>query len=61
MSPEEAKRTTSKTWYILYHGVTNVNRPGEVRVVFDAAARSNSTNLNDNLQTGLDLLNSLVD
>jgi len=60
MSPEEVKRTTAKTWYLPHHDVTNVNKPGKVRVVFDAAARSNGTNLNDNLKTGPDLLNSLV-
>ena len=32
--------------YIPHHGVKNVKKPGKVRVVFDAGAKSNSTSLN---------------
>ena len=47
-------------WYLPHHGVVNPKKPGKVRVVFDAAARSGGTSLNDELLTGPDLANSLV-
>ena len=35
--------------YIPHHGVKNVNKPGKIRVVFDAGAKCNNTSLNENL------------
>jgi hypothetical protein len=55
----EADMTTPLTWYIPHHGVINPNKPGKVRVVFDAAATCNGTSLNESLLTRPDLLNSL--
>ena len=46
--------------YIPHQAVTNVNKPGKIRVVFDAGARYKNTSLNENLQKGPDLLNNLV-
>ena len=35
--------------YIPHHGIKNVNKPGKIRVVFDAGAKCNNTSLNENL------------
>ena len=42
-----------------HHSVTSINKPGNVRVVFDGAAKFNETCLNENLLKGPDLLNNL--
>ena len=46
--------------YIPNHEVKNVNKPGKVRVVFDAGAKSNSTSLNQNLLKGPGYLSKLI-
>ena len=56
---EELKQTPH-TNYIPHHSVKNVNKPGKVRVVFDAGTKFQSTSLNENLFKGPDLLNSLI-
>ena len=58
--PEEAKVTSSKTWYLTHLTMLNPNKPGKVRVVFDAAAKFHGVSLNSELLTGPNLLNNLV-
>ena len=52
--------TGDRTWYLPHHAVTNPNKPGKVRVVFDAAARTAGTSLNEKLISGPNNLNSLT-
>ncbi|XP_048243021.1 uncharacterized protein LOC124146421 [Haliotis rufescens] len=56
---QEIDNSSCRTWYLPHHGVMNPNKPGKVRVVFDAATSYLGTSLNDKLMTGPDLVNSL--
>ena len=49
----------SRVWYLPHFGVQRPEKPGKLRVVFDAAARSGGQCLNDLLETGPDLLRPL--
>ena len=60
LTPEEAAKESSCTWYLPHHPVTNPNKPGRLRIVFDAAAEFGGMSLNKNLIQGPDMTNSLV-
>ena len=60
LSKQEVAAVSNITWYIPHHPVTNPNKPGKVRVVFDAAARFNGTSLNEQLLQGPCLTNDLT-
>ena len=59
LTRDEIPSDNARVWYLPHHGVTNPNKPGKIRVVFDAAAKYHNTSLNANLMAGPDLLNSL--
>ena len=49
-----------RIWYLPHFGVVNINKPGRVRLVFDAAAKTSGKSFNDLLFTGPDLLKNLL-
>lgn len=50
----------SFAWYIPHHGVYHPQKPGKIRVVFNDSAKYETVSLNDNLLTGLELINNLI-
>ena len=60
LSKEEAKSNVETTNCKPHHGVLNINKLGNMRVVFYASAKFHNTSLNDNLLPGVEFLNDLV-
>ena len=57
-TPKEASARLPWKWFLPHHGVVNPNKPGNVRVVFDAASEFRGTSLNKMLHRGPDYLSS---
>ncbi|XP_055523268.1 uncharacterized protein LOC129717408 [Wyeomyia smithii] len=60
LSQQELSEKYERVWYLPIFPVYNVNKPGKVRMVWDAAAEAYGTSLNSVLLTGPDQLASLV-
>ena len=61
LSEEEIIDTVERVWYLPIFIIKNPNKPGKIRMVWDAAAKSNGSSLNDFVNRGPDLLKSLFD
>lgn len=59
LSPKELATQYPRTWYLPVFTVTNVNKPGKFRMVWDAAAKVEGVSLNSKLLKGPDQLTSL--
>lgn len=60
LSDEESTSSDpNRVWYLPLGVVQNPNKPGKVRVVWDAAAKTSGVSLNSMLLAGPDLLTSL--
>ena len=52
---------SGKTWYLPHHGVYHLNKPRQIRVVFDLSADYKGRCLNRELLSGQDLTNQIVE
>ncbi|XP_065094639.1 uncharacterized protein LOC135715167 [Ochlerotatus camptorhynchus] len=59
LSDDEVKQQSAHTWFLPVFPVTNPNKPGKMRIVWDAAAKVHGKSLNSALLKGPDLLSSL--
>ncbi|XP_065094846.1 uncharacterized protein LOC135715533 [Ochlerotatus camptorhynchus] len=60
LTDEEINQKIPRRWYLPIFPVTNPNKPGKVRIVWDAAAIAHGMSLNSALVKGPDLLSSLL-
>ena len=60
LSNERSNKILNSANYIPHHYVLEPNKPGKIRVVFDAAAKHNNISLNEKLLKGPDSLNSFI-
>ncbi len=59
LKKSELAGTIGRNWYLPHHGVVNPQKPGKVRVVFDASAKNEGVALNEVLLKGLSLVNDV--
>ena len=55
-----SKLIKGKTWYLPYHGVKHVSKPGKVRIVFDCSTNYGGTSLNNKLLSGPNLTKQIA-
>lgn len=60
LSDDELKKPQSRVWYLPIFPVVNPNKPGKIRIVWDAAATVHGVSLNSFLLKGPDQLTSLL-
>ena len=60
LEESKVKSTFGKEWYLPHHPVVNLNKPGKVRLVCNAASKYKEVCLNDKLHAGPDLLHGLI-
>ena len=57
---DENSLDAERVWYLPHHHVINPKKPEKLRVVFDCAAKFEGQSLNQRINQGPDLVNSLI-
>lgn len=60
LTASELSQKVERIWYLPLLAVQNPNKPGKIRIVYDAAATSNGVSLNSVLMKGPDPVTSLL-
>ena len=57
---DEIQHDDGAVWYLPHHGVSSLEKPDKLRIVFDCSAKYGNISLNDQVLQGPDLSNSLA-